>query len=286
MAYVCHFSCGATSAIATAIAIKKHGDAEIIYADTSSEHPDNLRFLRECEDKLFGKKVKILHSEKYKDIFHVFEERRFLASPSGAPCTMELKKIPIRDYLGSRIIEDVQVFGFDVGERARVDRFKQNNPEVTLYLPLVEHGLSKRNCLALLEKFNIELPAMYKLGYSNANCVGCVKAENLRYWAAIREDFPDTFKWYAEFERKIGRSEDGVPVGAAINKKYVNGERVRVFLDELPEDIEPDRSIDIFCGYSCGKAIDLLASEEHDGVHDLDEIFGWMNDASQGSLYV
>ena len=47
---ICHFSCGATSAIATAIALKEDPTAEVVYADTGSEHPDNMRFLKDCED--------------------------------------------------------------------------------------------------------------------------------------------------------------------------------------------------------------------------------------------
>ncbi len=45
---IAHFSCGATSAIATALAIKQYDECEIIYADTGSEPPDNERFMNDC----------------------------------------------------------------------------------------------------------------------------------------------------------------------------------------------------------------------------------------------
>jgi len=266
MKAIAHFSCGATSAIATAIAIKKYDSVEIIYADTGSEHPDNARFMKDCEEILFKRKITVVKSSKYSNIFEVFESRRFLASPSGAPCTTEMKKIPIRDYLGDRLYSELQVMGYDASESRRIDNFKNNNPEVNLSTPLYDMGITKANALALLQRFNIELPEMYKLGYSNANCIGCVKAENMKYWSAIRQDFPDTFSWYSKFEREIGKKVDGKPRGSAINKRYVNGERVRVFLDELPKDIEPKRTVDINCGYSCGVIGNYI---EDDDVVDL-----------------
>lgn len=275
---ICHFSCGATSAIATAISLKENPEAEIVYADTGSEHPDNMRFLKDCEDIIFKKKVTIVKSDKFKNVEDVVIQKRFLAGPAGAPCTSELKKIPIRDYIGTRLIDEIQVYGFDPSEAKRIEKYRENNPEVTLGLPLVEHNLVKANCLALLQRFEIEMPAMYKLGYPNANCIGCVKAENLKYWAAIREDFPETFDFYAKMERKLGKEVDGKPRGAAINKRYIKGVRHRLFLDELPTDIKPKRDIDIWCGYSCGSVGDIIGApiEEVKGEASLDDVFNWL----------
>ena len=56
----------------------------------------------------------------------------------------------------------------------------------------------------MIENAGIELPAMYKLGYQNNNCIGCVKGES-GYWNKIRKDFPDTFERMAQIEEKIGR---------------------------------------------------------------------------------
>ena len=274
MKAIAHFSCGATSAIATALALRQYDECEIIYADTGSEHKDNWRFMDDCDKKLFGGRgIHVVRSEKYKNIFDVFRQRKFLASPSGAPCTTEMKKIPIRDYLGDRLYSETQVMGYDAGEKKRIENFHKNNPEVTMAAPLFNMGVTKANALALLKRFDIELPEMYKLGYSNANCIGCVKAENLKYWAAIRKDFPDIFEWYARFERTIGKKVDGKPKGAAINKRYIKGERHRLFLDELPKDIEPSRSVDIQCGYSCGQIGDFIEDKTDDlPERKIDEI--------------
>jgi hypothetical protein len=46
---------------------------------------------------------------------------------------------------------------------------------------------------------------MYRLGYRNNNCVGCVKG-GAGYWNAIRRDFPPTFERMALLERELGAS--------------------------------------------------------------------------------
>ena len=53
---VCWFSCGAASAVATKIAIAENaGKLPLIvaYTEVIEEHPDNKRFLADCE-KWFG----------------------------------------------------------------------------------------------------------------------------------------------------------------------------------------------------------------------------------------
>ena len=87
----------------------------------------------------------------------------------------------------------------------------------------------------------IELPAMYKLGYNNSNCIGCVKG-GMGYWNKIRKDFPEIFEETAKVERMVGRS-------------CMKGQ----FLDEL--DPERGRHEDISlpeCGVVCPVELDGL----------------------------
>lgn len=208
-------------------------NVEFIYADPGGEHEDNMRFLRDCEEKLFGQKVTIVRSSKYKDIFDVFEKTKYLVGPAGARCTTEMKKLPIRDYLGHRLYSEPQVFGFDAKEKLRISRFRENNPDIDLRTPLFDEGIKKADALKFLKDKGIDLPAMYRLGFSNANCMGCVKADSIKYWAKVRRVFPERFDWYAKFERTIGAVVDGKPKGASINRILKNGKKVRVFLDEI-----------------------------------------------------
>lgn len=276
---IIHFSCGATSAIAGALALRSQPDAEIIYANPGGEHEDNLRFLKDCEEKLFHKKVTVLANQNYFDLYDFLEFNKVISFISGAPCTAELKKEVIREYLGEKLLTHLHVYGYDTGEIPRIERYKSNNPEIQLWLPLIDNNLSKANCLAILQKLEIEIPMMYKLGYEHSNCIGCVKAANINYWSAIREDFPKVFSWMAQHERSIGALDPatGVRKGAAINKKYVKGTRERLFLDELPKDIVPKRDLEISCGYSCGNISDLLMQGRENPISETEDISDIVN---------
>ena len=236
------FSCGATSAVAAKLTVAEYRGrlpVHLVYCDPGSEHPDNMRFLRDVEAWV-GQPVEILRSEKYRDTWQVFEERRYLSGVKGALCTYEMKKRLRQQY--EDLTTDIQVFGFDAGEMGRAATFRKNNPEVDLRTPLIDRGLTKPDCLAVLQRAGIELPAMYRLGFSNANCIGCPKGQ-MGYWNKIRRVFPETFNRMAKLERELD---------AAICKTYAgDGERKRVFLDELDpgagRDDEPMPECSLLC---------------------------------------
>jgi hypothetical protein len=231
MRTVCWFSCGAASAVATKIALaESKGELIIAYTEVKEEHPDNKRFLVECEE-WFGQKIEILGNDFYdRSIYRVFE-KNFIRTPKGAPCTRALKK-QIRERFEKPT--DRQVFGYTAEEQARLDRFIDANADVNIWTPLIDKGLGKEDCLAILKNANIELPAMYKLGYQNNNCIGCVKG-GMGYWNKIKVDFPKHFDRMAKLER--------------FKKQTIFKDR---YLDELkPTDgnypKEPNIECSIFC---------------------------------------
>ena len=239
--YISWFSCGAASAVATKIALKKYKNVRIIYQDTGSEHPDNKRFLKDCE-QWFGQEIEITKSEKYNDIWDVFKKTKWLVGPSGARCTSELKRKVAESIIDWGENQQFEIFGYTFEEKSRMERFKLNNNERKIVCPLIDKGLSKDDTLGLIWKAKIKLPKMYELGYRNNNCIGCVKG-GAGYWNKIKKDFPDVFKKMAEQERELN---------VAINKTYINGKRSKIFLDELPEDMgnyknEPSISCGLFC---------------------------------------
>ncbi len=240
------FSCGAASAVATKLALAE-SDVTIVYCEVVEEHPDNKRFLKDCEE-WFGQEIIVLGNDKYdRSIYSVFNKTRWLAGHAGARCTLELKKNVRKEYERP---DDRQVFGYTVEEQNRVDRFIDANAEVDIWPVLIDKGLTKSDCLAIIENAGIELPAMYKLGYKNNNCRGCVKAQSPAYWRKIERDFPDMFAKMLEQEKKLG---------AKICKMTIDGvPDVRIGLDEIPDHIiAKDDSPDIQCGIFCH-----LAEEE------------------------
>lgn len=238
------FSCGAASAIAAHQALSYARGSGIgtlvVYIDTGSEHEDNARFIADCE-RWLNHKITTIKSEKFADTWSVWESRRYIAGIAGAPCTLELKKA-VREKFEQD--GDLQVFGYDSTEEDRAERFSKRQPEVALWCPLIDSRTPKKLCFYMLGDVGIKLPAMYELGYTNNNCIGCPKG-NAGYWNKIRRDFPPVFDRMARLEREIG---------ARICQATISGVRQRVFLDQLPESAgrysdEPP----IVCGLLCNQ---------------------------------
>jgi len=222
------FSCGACSTVALKKALEEYPDLIPAYCDTGGEHPDNKRFLKDVEDWL-KIKVTILKNEKYKDHFDVYEKTKFLISPQGARCTGELKKLLRHKF---QLPDDIQVFGYSSDEVHRADRFKESFPEVLSWFPLIELGITKQEAIGYLWKEGIKLPEMYKLGYNNNNCIGCVKGGK-GYWNKIRKDFPEHFERMSKIERTLN---------IKMNDK---------FLDEMGENEGNHKNEQITCDFIC-----------------------------------
>jgi len=219
------FSCGAASACATKLAIDRWGDRVVIaYTDPKGEHPDNARFLADCE-RWFGRAIIRLVNNRYRDPWDVMETERFIVGPTGAKCTGEMKKA-LR-YRFQRP-DDVQVFGYTAEERTRADRFRAENFEVHLETPLIDAGMTKDDCLRVVARAGIEIPVMYRLGFRNNNCLGCPKG-GMGYWNMIRQHFPDQFNRMARLERSIGAT--------CLRESQGPGQsKTPLYLDELAPD--------------------------------------------------
>jgi hypothetical protein len=230
------FSCGAASAVATKLALAEHIYVTPVYCDTGAEHPDNRRFLKDCEI-WFGDPVIILHSERYADTWDVFERRRYLAGVEGALCTVEMKVMPRLEFQRP---DDVHVFGYtaDAADVSRAQRLRANYPELTIETPLIERGLTKKACLALLDRAGVPPPAMYALGFTNNNCIPCVKATSPNYWALVRQKFPLEFERMAKLAREL-------------NVRLCRIKNVRRFIDEIPENWPTNNPIAPACDFLC-----------------------------------
>lgn len=208
----------------------------IVNIDTGSEHPDNERFRADCE-RWFNHPIITIKSDKYEDVDDVLTRTRYINGPAGARCTAELKKA-VRH--GWERPDDLHVWGYAMDERdkKRAERFVADNPGVDSWFPLIERGLSKSTCLAMVQRAGIALPIMYEMGYTNNNCIGCVKGGK-GYWNKIREDFPEVFERRAAQEREI-------------NHSCING----TFLDELVPGTGRYKPETIECDLNCQPVMD------------------------------
>jgi len=79
---------------------------------------------------------------------------------------------------------------------------------------------------------------MYRLGYANANCIGCVKATSPTYWNHVRKVHPLVFEERAIQSRRLG-------------VRLVRHKGKRIFLDELPIDAKGQKMKSYECGIFC-----------------------------------
>jgi hypothetical protein len=135
---------------------------------------------------------------------------------------------------------DYHVIGYTKDEAHRVKRLQLSN---TIF-PLIERDLSHADCTAMIERAGLVLPMMYRLGYNNANCIGCC-AGGAGYWNKIRRDFPEDFTQIADIEEGIGPS-------AYILRDRKTGERRR--LRDLPESEGRHNTELPSCSFFCDMA--------------------------------
>jgi len=236
------FSCGAASAIAAAKTLELYSSTHIVRIINNpviEEDPDNRRFLLDIQDWLNHP----IETATNPDYTHcsaekVWDKRRFMSGPLGAPCTIELKK-RARQHWEATNPCDWHVLGFTAEEKTRYDRFiLTERPNV---LPvLIDLNITKQDCVDILQAAGIALPRVYALGYPNANCIGCVKATSPTYWNLVRQQHPEVFQRRASQSRQLGA-------------RLVRVRNKRIFIDELDpaEKGRPLKTMTIDCGIFC-----------------------------------
>lgn len=237
---VAQFSCGAASAVATKMALAQHKGAEVVIANAfvKEEDDDNRRFLADCEG-WFGQKALQLRDEKYgASADEVWRRKQFMKGLTGAPCSGELKR-KVLDKI--KRPDDLLVFGFTAEEADRFEDFQERNPQLRCSAPLVEAGVGKADCLAMVQRAGIVLPLTYRLDFNNGNCKGCPKGGE-GYWNHTRKVFPLVFQARVERQESIGP-------GAYFFRDRATGERFG--LKDLPPDAgrhdEPMPACSFFC---------------------------------------
>jgi len=239
---VAQFSCGAASAVAAKLAIDMYPEQTVVVnAFVADEDADNRRFLSDCAS-WFGRDIDVHRDTKYgASAYEVWRRRRFIVHRNGAPCSKALK----RDVLkAAEQPGDTIVLGYtaDPRDAARLDRYIDANPSVRVIAPLIDAGLTKKDCFEIVSSAGLTLPRMYMLGYPNANCPKCPKG-GMGYWNRIRVDFPDNFEQMASLQDVLGE-------GSYFFRDRSNGRRISLRM--LPPDAGRFTSEPPFeCGATC-----------------------------------
>ncbi len=232
------WSTGAASAVTSQLMLWRNPEAIIVRCETSNEDPDNDRFEADIM-RLLKRSVTILKSERYESVWDVWQKRRYMCGPDGAACTLQMKVMPRLDFQRP---SDIHVFGYTADSRdvARFKLLKANYPELILRAPLIEQGVTKAACMALVERWGVALPRSYAMGFPNANCLqtGCVKATSPDYWSLYRFQFPESFARTAAYSRELG-----------VRLTRINN--IRIFIDEIPADWPMTNPIVPACDFLC-----------------------------------
>ena len=236
------FSCGAASAVAWEQTLLRYGDRCDVRAVNNpvvEEDSDNERFGEDVARWLGRSCVRWAASDyPSASAREVWERRKAMSFPKGAPCTTHLKKVARQEYETVHHV-DWHVLGFTADERHRYERFILTERDNVLPV-LIDAGLTKQDCADRLVAAGVALPRMYGLGYPNANCVGCVKATSPTYWNLVRQTHPEVFEERAQQSRALGA-------------KLVRVANKRMFLDELDPSARgrPLKNMTVECGVFC-----------------------------------
>ena len=230
---VCWMSAGVSSFIAGYL--ERDTIDKYIYIDIDDQHPDSMRFIKDCE-KALSKEIEILKSPygSVENAVRAFGHYRIVRT-GFAPCTAWLKKRVRKEWEQAHAKYDITyVWGMDSNEKHRADNLVDTMIEFEHCFPLIERELTKEQAHGMCESLGVKRPLMYDLGYNNNNCIGCVKG-GMGYWNKIRVDFPEVFKSRAKLEREL-------------NDRILK----ECFLDELDESRgrmsdEISTECDIFC---------------------------------------
>lgn len=211
---ICWWSGGITSAVACFMTIEEYGldNCQVIMLDTKNEDQDTYRFLKDCE-KWYGLKIQKLSSKDYENIQETWYRHKSLNTATGAICSYMLKR-RVREKWEKENDFKHQVFGFEFSKKEmnRARQLRQNHAQTKPIFPLIDRKMSKVDCLNFVKKAGLEIPASYRLGFTNNNCLktGCVQG-GIGYWKKIQSEMPIVFEKMAKVEHELTNMK-GAPV--------------------------------------------------------------------------
>lgn len=181
--------------------IDKYGKDDVIavFMDTLAEDGDLYRFLNDIEEKLG---IEITRLCVGKTPIELSFENKFLYNSRIARCSIELKSKPFTQWLKENYTpnECVLYLGIDWTETHRKDAIIRNYNPYKVEFPMCDKPfIDKPEMVELLKEDGIEVPRLYKLGFSHNNCKGCcVKAGIGQYRNLLLKDR----NTYLEMENK------------------------------------------------------------------------------------
>ena len=202
MKHVVQFSGGVGSWATAKRVAERYGtkDMVLLFANVRAEHPDTYRFLIEAAANV-GAPLTVIQDGRTPQ--QVMSDERIIGNSRFDPCSKILKRQLLDRWCKENCepADTIRYIGIDWTEGHRLETFRKRILPWHAEAPMCEPPLMDKNDMkAWLGREGIELPELYKLGFSHNNCGGgCIKAGQGQ-WALYLKHFPNGYKKWEEWE--------------------------------------------------------------------------------------
>lgn len=220
------------------------------------EDEDTYRFIEDAANSLGVPLVKVMDTKK-RDIWRVYESKRFLGNSRQANCSTELKQKPCAEWLKNNAdpSDSIVYVGIDWMESHRLPAIEAAYAKkgYTALAPLCDPPfLEKQEMIDAAIKDGLTPPRAYAKGYPHNNCGGfCVRAGKAQFQMLLNEN-RERYLFHEQQEQKI-RAFLGKPV--TILTEVSRGEKIPLTLRSFRERQESQQSLfgdDEFDWGGCG----------------------------------
>jgi hypothetical protein len=272
------FFSGGLASFAVAHLVKERNPNDnivLLFTDTLFEDADLYRFINEASDKL---KLPLLILTDGRTPLELMEKRKFLFNSRIADCSIVLKVKPAKDLIIKGIYTDkyewrnkqylvnenflgnpILYFGISYDEIHRQASIVRNWQPYKTEMPLIDTVVDKKE---LLELYNIEIPRLYKMGFTHNNCKGrCIKGGQGHWLQLLKEDYV-SFCEMRDFELAMNNIINAKNGTMGIKYSYMKKQGQAYTLQDLENDNKnrPEQ-LDMFDFGVCGCFIDELEKE-------------------------
>lgn len=232
--HISSYSGGIGSAITTKMLCDEYGKENVIalFADTKTEDEDLYRFNEDIK-KLLG--CEFITISDGRDIWKLFNEQRFIGNSRVDICSRILKRDLIKKWVKQHNPDEIIVYvGIDCSEEHRLKSVVENNKPYVYKSILIEKNIfiDNQNKLKWCKDNNIEIPRLYKMGFSHNNCGGfCVKA-GLGHFKNLYDKMPERYLYHENKEQEAFENNNKL---RPFLTKTINGKKIYLSLKQYRE---------------------------------------------------
>jgi hypothetical protein len=193
---------GGRDSAALAVFMRQHYpglNIEYYFTDTGKELPEVYEFLGRLEGFL-GRAVVRLNPDRDFD-FWLSQYKNYLPSPQTRWCTRMLKIRPFEAWIRGDLDRGIKVTSYVAirADETHREGHSSTHPNLTVKLPLREHGIDLPGVKELLEASGVGLPAYYRWR-SRSGCTFCFFQQKIE-WVHLKDEHPTAFEEAKTYEK-------------------------------------------------------------------------------------